>query len=497
MLVPENQVKQLLSLTTQTVREIAIEAHKYIGTHEKIRGYCKYPVLHHFFPKDQPEFKEMYERIPLLIYDIPQYELKDFPEDRIQYGAIFDGYNSDTIKILDFEKFKELYQYIIDNNELRKAFFKDESKPSEYQIKTMIKEIVERYMYSINADASVPEDIEAKIRPFIAEKLKRYVYESLKIDIYVPINLVTFENDKIVLNENIEIVRMPESVQKSRKKACVYESAKEEDVAASATHMIVLRNYCIKNKEFTYINDRTRRYTAYPLDIIDNIMVAIRIVTGYSVGYEQVLTAPVDWVDGICTDLIPLYGAKVHFVNPKELEKNWMDLSIGYIDKKQGEEIKNLFVQISDFMNGDNSNVLFALKRLNRCMLRNEVDDMAIDASIGLEALLAGGSKGEITYKISNRIPIVFKSEKSEIYESENCREIMCKIYNYRSKVVHGERMKEKDMFYQVNGKKMPIEKIAVDFLRHTLLFILHNPEYVNAKKFDESIDALIFDNNN
>ena len=114
MIIPKAQAEELLDLTIEVVKEVAIEAHKYIGSHERIRGYCKYPILDHMFPKDQPEFKEMYEKIPFLIYDIPQYDLKDFPEDSIQYGAIFNGYNSDRINILEFERFKKLYQYIID-----------------------------------------------------------------------------------------------------------------------------------------------------------------------------------------------------------------------------------------------------------------------------------------------------------------------------------------------------------------------------------------------
>lgn len=493
MIIPQLQAEELLKLTTQTAIEVAIEAHKYIGTHNRIRGYCKYPVLSHFFSKDQPEFEEMYKKIPYLIYDIPQYDLKDFPEDRIQYGAIFDGYNSDIIKIREFDVFQKLYQYITNNKEVSSAFFKDESKPSIYQIKTMISEIVERYLYYTKANEIIPEDIEEKIRPFIAEKLKRYIYDTLSIDIYVPICLVTFEKDFIKLSDTIEIVRIPDDVQKSRKQVCKYEFEKEDDVAACATHMIVVHNYCFENKEYISINDCTRRYTAYPLDIIDRVMAVIRIVTGYSLGYEQILTSPLGWIDSICADLTPLYGAKSHFVNSKELEKNWMYLSIGYVDEKQSADIEKLYKLISELeQNKNNSNFLFALKRLNRCMLRNEVDDMAIDATIGLEALLAGGTMGEITYTISNRIRVVFKYEKSDKYNLRDSREIMRKIYSYRSKVVHGVQMKDKDKFYQINDESVPIEKIAVDFLRQTLLFISHNPEYLDAKKFDVCIDELI-----
>ena len=65
----------------------------------------------------------------------------------------------------------------------------------------------------------------------------------------------------------------------------------------------------------------------------------------------------------------------------------------------------------------------------------------------------------------------------------------MKRIYKYRSKVVHGSILKDKDKAYRLNNVDVPIENIAVDFLRQTLLFVLKNPEYADATKFDESID--------
>jgi hypothetical protein len=46
--------------------------------------------------------------------------------------------------------------------------------------------------------------------------------------------------------------------------------------------------------------------------------------------------------------------------------------------------------------------------------------------------------------------------------------------------------------YYDINGAKVEIEKISVDFLRYTLLFVLHNPEYLDAKKYDEFIDLIV-----
>lgn len=68
----------------------------------------------------------------------------------------------------------------------------------------------------------------------------------------------------------------------------------------------------------------------------------------------------------------------------------------------------------------------------------------------------------------------------------------MKKIYNYRSVMVHGGTLKPKDEYYTINGKNIEINRIAVDFLRQTLLFVINNLEYLDAKKFDEYIDSVM-----
>ncbi|EPY2271874.1 hypothetical protein ACXAUS_000672 [Clostridium sporogenes] len=494
MLIEKEIVKSFAELFLSLSKEAAIQAHKYLETHDKISGYCKYPIKHEIFPKDDPRSVEYFEKIPFLAFDIPKYYIEDFPKELIQYGAIFSGYGKDCLDCTKLQEFEPLVRYIMDKSELKKLIVEKEDESSlKLRIKTMTHEIVERYLYSINATSDIPDDLEEKIKPFVSEKLLRYLSDELHIDIYVPICLATFEDDIIKLSEQIEIVRISDDIQKSRQKACSYEMNNEDWVAACATHMIVLHNYHFKNTELFSINSATQDYNAYPLHMIDIIMAAIRIITGYTIGYEQILTYPIDWIDGFCADLIPLYGSKGHFVNPKEIEKFWMHLSISKVNCEQAEHIQTLYSSIIECdKDAKKGNLLFALKRFNRCMLRNENDDMAIDATIGLEALLSGGTKGEITYTISNRMPIVFSHENSDIYLPTNCRSIMKKIYNYRSKIVHGGGIKDKDKYYELNGRKIEVEKIAVDFLRYSLLFILHNQEFIDAKKFDEYIDSVI-----
>ena len=436
MLVDKTIVEKFTELSLDLSKQTAIKAHKYLEKHKHINGYYKYPIQHFIFSKDNPKLAELFESIPFLIYNIPKYKMCDFPKESILYSAIFHGYANDCLDCTTLDAFNALVEYIDSEPELKKLITdKDDFESLKYKIKCINTEIVERYLYVTNASSDIPNDLQEQLKPFVSEKLLRYLAKKLQIDILIPICLATFEDDNIKLSEAIEIVRMTDEIQKSRQQACSYEVSTEDWVAACATHMIVLHNYCLENTENISIDSITQNYNAYPLQTINNIMATIRIVTGYTIGYEQILSRPIKWIDSFCADLVPLYGAKTHFTNPKEIEKSWVTLPVSKISSKQSKKLQSVY---QNLLAVKKNNLIFALNRFNRCMLRNEVDDIVTDATIGIETLIAGGTKGEITYTISNRIPVVFAYEHNELYTPTNCRSIMKTIYNYRSKIVHG-----------------------------------------------------------
>lgn len=486
----EEKLKIIYRDITEVCIEVAKDAHTFIGSHELKGDFivsAKYPTLHNQMFYDEKYYEaEKLEEIPYLKYRIPKYEMRGFPGDRQYYTAIFEVYRKEKIDLKEYKKIDEIRDTINSDPEVVKIFTEKE-KLYESFIRTLVERIVERYLYMTKASEIIPENIEEEIKPYIIERLWFYFYDTLFFDICVPICLATFEKD-IKLDDTVEIVAISEELQKARQVECNYEVAHENWVAACATHMIVLHNCSYtKNSEYSF-NSVMRDYSCYPLDKIDEILSVIRVATGYDIGYEQIFCIPDKWVYNTAADLPAICGTKSHFVNPRFMKGHWMQLPVSFVTAEQCDEISCLY---KGFKSNENK-LRFPLMRLNRCMLRDKMDDMTTDACIGIESLLAGGTKGEITYTISNRIPIVLSKVGNTEYNPQECRKYMKKIYNLRSRIVHGGELKDKDIYLQNGDTKLYIPQIAVDFLRLALEFMIKNPQYLSPDEIDKYLDSII-----
>lgn len=491
MAVADEQAVKLFNEFVEVCIMVAKDAHAFIGTHDLKRSPLlmdKYPTLDNAYFFDEKYFDEEYrEKIPFLKYKIPKYEMKSYPEDKKYYPSIFEGYRTEYIDLKKYEKINDIRQWINSEPEMLRLFT-DKGELSDYIIRGIVSDIVERYLFITNATEIIPDDMEELIKPYVAERLLFYLEETLYFDIGIPICLATFAKDAIKIDENVEIIRIPEQLQKARQIICKYEVAKEDWVAACATHMIVLYNYNYKKDGDYSFDSIMQDYTCYPLEKIDEIFGMIRVATGYHIGYEHIFCIPKDWIYETIADLNAVYGAKSHFVNPKFVKMNWVNLPVSFVTEAQCDEIESLYESYKNNV----KKLKFPIMRFNRCMLRDEVDDMTTDACIGLESLLAGSTHTEITNAIASRIPLVFSKVGDPEYLATNGRGYMKKIYNLRSRIVHGDELKDKDIYIGNGENRIYIPKMAVDFLRLTLLFMIKNPTYLKVEEIDAYIDSLV-----
>ena len=492
MTVSEEKLKKLFMDIKDVCITIAKDAHVFIGNHELNSNPFFtdiYPATSNDIFYNEEHFKKAdREKIPILKYRIPIYEMRSFTKDKKYYTAVFDGYGNNHISLKDYEKIDEIKTWINSDSEMVRLFTK-ENAVSDYFVRGTVGDIVERYLYMTNATENIPDDLEDKLKQYIIEKLSYYLDEDLPFDICVPICLATFDKD-IKLDDSVEIVKISDELQKARQAECKYEVYYENCVAACATHMIVIHGYSVqKNDWYEYsFNLVIRDYASYPLEKIDEVVGIIRVATGYDIGYEQIFCIPKGWVYRTTADLLAVYGAKSHFVNPKFIKMLWMNLPVSYVTSEQCDDI---FVLYKSYKANDNK-LKFPLMRFNRCMLRDEIDDMTTDACIGIEALLARGTKGEISYTISNRFPVILSKVDSSDYLPQDGRKFVKKIYNLRSRIVHGDVLKDKDTYVVSGETKLYVPKLAVDFLRMSIVFMIKNPQYLEDEEIEKYLDSLI-----
>ena len=491
----KEDAKEIHDLSVDAVIDAIEKAADYLEAKKFKMNLYEYPVEDFKLDDSDKFYSEFKDKIQYVTYKIPRFNMKKYVEGKIDYRYIFkSNFTQDGIEYSSIRNFNKIVDFVLDHKELLNMFSsKQEHQSVVWAVQSYISSLVERYMYCF---CRTQKDKKEFVSDLVISKLRRYLDDSLPIKICIPICLATFEDDYIEISNGISIQKISYEFQKARCKAGIYEAIKEEWVSLCTTHMLVLENYSIPNKEYDSINQITRNHSSFPLNIVNKFFAAIRICTGYTTGYGQLLVQPIGWADSWFADLEILYGTTYQAFNPNESQKFWMLLQVSRITPEMVENIKATFLQLnkkrekkeeSEFRKID-----IAVQRLNRCLLREEIDDTALDAIIGIEMLLSGGTQGEITYTISNRMPVIAARIPECSYSPNEVRIFMKKIYNFRSAIVHGRELKDKEIYIVKGEKKIHVKDLAIEFLRFILIFILKNEEFLDAKKFDEELDAAL-----
>jgi len=106
-----------------------------------------------------------------------------------------------------------------------------------------------------------------------------------------------------------------------------------------------------------------------------------------------------------------------------------------------------------------------ALKRFNFGMEESDVEDKTIDFLIAFEALFLPDRKGELTYRLSNRVAILLGKDDAD---TEKIRKFMTKAYDLRSDIVHGKDVRP----IKIEEKTVPLDKFVQkveEYLRKSL----------------------------
>lgn len=461
-----------------------------IQQHRSIFGTYAYPDR--FFPYDfeMKDYEVIKNSIPFLRYDIPKYFNELGSEGSYDFYSLFLNNTNDYVDCTKTDEFADLVA-LFEENEAWLVRICDNKEKLAFRIQWLINHIVIRYLSIVQIAGE--KDSVSILRECTEKFLNRIINDNLEYEIFIPLNFITFCSDMIMLDGCTEIVRMSNDIQKARQHHIMQEPIFNNWVQSCATHMLVVKKRYIKNRTRSSVEDETKNVEESVLQTALDILGIIRTITGEPVGISQVLMHPVDWFDRTYADLFPLYPVSCKQYLPCLSSASWMDLPVAEMVDSDIGLLEELYKASQQVRKNKKNNLLFAMKRLNRCMERDKEDDMLTDAIIGLEALLTHDARGGISDSLARRFAVIYALSNDHKYEVRNCRKILKEIYSYRSEIVHGKKKKNTSGCVQGCTGDIPFREAAVDFLRIAIGFLLCHQEYLELPKLEDLIDEAIF----
>lgn len=346
----------------------------------------------------------------------------------------------------------------------------------EFYLNKVLGSIVERLM------CFKEEPTEANIR-IVYEPLEAYIYgDNLKFSIVVPILFLKFDRDFVSTTTGLYVKRMDDNMQMSRMRVG-QSSDGQYSSRGAATHALVLKlvgNCENQNSwEFQKALSNEENYDVFP---IKKFFSMLRIVTGHTTGYGQLLVSPVGWASKHITTLEPLMGTATDQIPHSHRNYwQWRGDEIPTVSESELKQVAELFEAWEILIRGDKQKEIkrleLACSRLNLSYLRQGATDSILDACIGLEALLSDGST-EITHKLASRLAALSKLD-NDPHPAIVFHDIK-QIYGVRSKIVHGATSTPQNI--SENNQK------AIQYLRQTIRLLLLHPEFLSAQEIDTKL---------
>lgn len=396
--------------------------------------------------------------------------------------------------LIDEEKiqsFNELVEFVRKDEALSKRFSISFNPSHKNDVKIELdrvfiistaKDCIERYIHQFNTFSYDEEFANAATLPTVS-----YIFDQqLNINISIPILFINFEPDEFQLTDGVFIERISDLQHKSRYQVKSYNTSVHQHVTTSATHALTLTGWFVPNGERMWDFDVLTKARAYPIELIDHFFGALRIASSVETGYAQVYAVAKGW-EAHCTANLPyLQGVTLRSYPAYFEDYYWGKEDIPVISKKTLCDIKQIFNKI---ISAKENSISLAIKRLNRCLVRDDEEDSVLDATIALEALLSDDGNQEMTHKLAMRVGALVKLDKGHLNDPAKAFREIKSIYNYRSAIVHGSKDLSKKRIVKIeDGKNTTAHSLAIEHLKTVLRILLEHERFRNPKTIDEEL---------
>ena len=296
-------------------------------------------------------------------------------------------------------------------------------------------------------------------------------------DLLFPILLMRFDVDeRTEILPGISIEKIPQEIQLARALSVEY-SEVNAYLASAATHAFVLHDQHFDNSDGPLAR-RMRLSTNPPgRDEVDRLFQALTIASGYESGYAQICLRPRDWATGWMLDLPPLENVASFIAYPNSFNGGW---------NGEGSAVNvEALEKLPALLNGlktTSTRAKLAARRLRQSSMREDRDDIVIDACIGIEALV-GEERDELVHRMSLRASVALSRVG---WKARAAYDLLKKVYGHRSKIVHGTEPKNATIKFADN--EFEVAATAVFLLRSLLeAHLLASPPW-NPPDLDSSL---------
>lgn len=349
---------------------------------------------------------------------------------------------------------------------------------AEFEARALTAHAVSRYL-SLHGTAALDGRVPKFLTPFI----DALVWPQLPLLLVVPICLTRFGVDRFRLDDKNFILKISKDVQLGRSLLRDHSGGTASSVAQAATHAFVSSSWSIENGGAD-VERSLSAPTPEIFEFIDSLFASLRLASGVSTGYAQVLFLARKWSFRSRWDLPYVYGS-THRRYPNSFDNwGWARRDLPLVTANQLAEIRRVFTLIK---RNDHNRTAIGIKRLNACFNRDDDVDALLDAIIGLEVLLGEGTDA-LSYKLKMRTAGLAKLSKGRFQPADAFREIG-ELYAARSRIVHGHTAKLKSGDVAATSTAHAQHRqLATKYLRQVLDVLLENPRYLDPKLIDDEL---------
>jgi hypothetical protein len=305
----------------------------------------------------------------------------------------------------------------------------------------------------------------------------------LKVAVLAPIALARFDFDRLRLGPSSFIVRMSPDLQRARWERKAYGANGHDQILAAATHAFVLTGWDVPNGNWLELDQSMSSLSSEVRDQIDALFAALRLETGIETGYAQEVRLARGWRHRHNFGLPDVYtlGARRY---PEAFDDfGWNRDDLPLVTKAQMREVARVLEALEQ---SPGERFALATRRLNAAMIRGDVADAILDATIALEVLLGDGDGQAISWKLRMRAGALAGIDGGQT-AAKAMSDAIAMVYSTRSAIVHGGRRRRGTPDLHAE-QYLAAKQQALDILRSVLKILTRRPEFLDPDRIDKDL---------